>query len=63
MSVVSWANVDGFQKFKIMMVCLDVMMGNDEKTHYFLLDFEKLVSYHLSMNRNFLLFGGKCRVV
>ena len=64
-SAVSWANVDGFKKFKIMVVCFDLMMENDEKQHYFLLvfyDFEKLASYHLWMNRNFLLFGGKCRV-
>ena len=31
MSAVSWANVDGFPKFKIMMVHLDPMMENDEK--------------------------------
>ena len=65
MSAVSWANVDGFKKFKIMVVRLDLLMENDEKQHRILLvfyDFEKLASYHLSMNRNFLLFGGKCRV-
>ena len=47
------------------MVRLDLMMENDEKWHQFLLvfyDFEKLASYHLSMNQNFLLFSDKCRV-
>ena len=53
MSAVSWANVDGFKKFKIMVVRLDLTMEIDEKRHKFLLvfyDFEKLASYHLSMN-------------
>ena len=53
------------KKFKIMVVRFDLMMENDEKRHFFLLvfyGFEKLASYHLSMNRNFLLFGGKCRI-
>ena len=48
-----------------MVVRLDLMMENNEKLHYFLLvfyDFEKLASYHLSMNQNFVLFGCKCRV-
>ena len=57
--------MDGFQKFKVMMFCLDLTMENDEKRHYVLLvfyDFEKLASYLLSMNRNFLLFAGKCSV-
>ena len=47
MSAVSWANVDGFKKFKIMVVRLDLMMENDEKQHYFLLvfyDLEKVAS-------------------
>ena len=58
-SAVSWASVDGFKKFQIMVV------ENDEKKQYFLpvfYDFEKLASYHLSMNQNFLLFSDKCRV-
>ena len=46
------ANVDGFQKFKIMVVRLDLTMEKDEK----------LASYLLSMNQNFLLFPGKCSV-
>ena len=53
MSAVSWANVDGFQKFKIMVVRLDLKMENDEKQHKFLLvfyDFEKLTNYNLLMN-------------
>ena len=43
---------------------LDLTMENDEKQHYFLLVFYDLkkTSYHLSMNQNFLLFAGKCRV-
>ena len=48
-----------------MVFCLDFMMENDENQHKSLLvfyDFEKLASYHLSMNQNFLLLGGKCRV-
>ena len=64
MSAVSWVKDDGFQKFKIMTFGLDRMMENDEKQNYFLLvlyDFEKLARYLLSMNRNFLLFAGKCR--
>ena len=32
-SAESWANVDGFKKFKLMVVCLDLMMENDEKQH------------------------------
>ena len=32
-SAVSWANDDGFQKFKIMVVCLDLTMENNEKRH------------------------------
>ena len=36
-SAVSKANVDGFQKFKIMVVRFDLKMENDEKQHYFLL--------------------------
>ena len=32
-SAVSRANVDGFKKFKIMVVRFDVMMENDEKRH------------------------------
>ena len=34
-----------------MLVCLNLMMENGEKQHYFLLvlyDFEKLASYHLN---------------
>ena len=31
MSAISWANVDGFKKFQIMVVCLDLMMENNEK--------------------------------
>ena len=61
----SWANVDGFKKFKIMVVRLDLMIENDEKQHQFLLifyDFEKIASYLLSKNLNFLLIVGKCRV-
>ena len=53
MSAVTWANVDGFQKFKSMVVCLDLTMENDGKGHSFLLvlsDFEKL-----KMNQKFLL--------
>ena len=64
-SAVSWANADGFKKFKILVVRLDLTMENDEKRHYFLLvfyDFEKLASYLLLMNLNFLLFTGKCMV-
>ena len=39
-SVVSWAKVDGFQKLKIMLVCLDLTMQmeameNDEKCHIY----------------------------
>ena len=34
MSAVSWGNVDGFQKFKIMVVLLDITMEKDEKQHY-----------------------------
>ena len=47
-SAVSWAKVDRFQKFKIMVVCFDLIMENNEKQHYFLLVFyyfEKLASY------------------
>ena len=33
MSAVSWANVEGFQKFKIMVVGFDLTMENDEKKH------------------------------
>ena len=33
LSAVSCANVDGFKKIKIMVVCLDLMMENDEKQH------------------------------
>ena len=29
----SWANVDVFQKFKIIVVCLDLTMEKDEKQH------------------------------
>ena len=64
-SAVSWAKNYGFERFEIMVVRLDLVMENDEKQHYFLLvfyDFEKLASYLLSMNRNFLLFAGKCKV-
>ena len=32
-SAVSWANVDGFYKFKILVVCLDLTTENDEKLH------------------------------
>ena len=32
-SAVSWANVDGLKKFKIMVVRFDLMMENDEKRH------------------------------
>ena len=32
-SAVSWANVDGFKKFKIMVVRFDIMMKNGEKRH------------------------------
>ena len=35
MSAVSWANVDGFKKFKILVVHLDLMKENDEKTLIF----------------------------
>ena len=48
------------KKLKIMVFCLDLTIENDEKQHYFLLDFYdfvKLASYHLWMNRNFLLFS------
>ena len=64
-SAVSWAKKDGFEKFKIMVVCLDLTMENDEKQNYLLLifyEFEKLANYLLSMNLDFLLFAGKCRV-
>ena len=47
---VLWANVDGFKKFKIMVVPLDLTMENNEKQHSFLFvfyDFEELASYHL----------------
>ena len=30
-SAVSWAKNDGFKKFKIIVVCLDLTMENDEK--------------------------------
>ena len=64
-SAVLWVNVDGFQKFKIMMVRFDLLMENYEKRHQFLLvlyDFEKLISLLLLMIQNFLVFAGKCRV-
>ena len=32
-SAVSWAKVDKFEKFKIMLVCLDLTMENDEKQY------------------------------
>ena len=63
-SAVSWAKNDGFKKFKILVVCFDLMIENNEKQYNFLLvfyDFEKLASYLSSMNLNFLLFAGKCR--
>ena len=44
-SAVLWANIDGFQKLKIIAFHLDLIMENDEKRHSFLLvfyDFEKL---------------------
>ena len=49
-----------------MVVLLDLGMENNEKQHWLLLvfyDFEKLASYHLLMNWNFLLFAGKCTLV
>ena len=32
-SAVLWANVDGFKKFKILVVRLNLTMENDEKRH------------------------------
>ena len=46
-SAESWANFDGFKKFKIMVVRLYLMMENNEKRNSILLafyDFEKLAS-------------------
>ena len=47
-SAVSWAKVDGFKRFEIMVVCLDLMMENDEKQYEF-----SIVFYD---------FSGNCRV-
>ena len=60
-SAFSLAKNDGFKKFKIMVICLDLTIENDEKGLVFY-DFEKLASYLLSMNQNFLLFDGKYTV-
>ena len=47
MSAVFWVKVEGFKKFKIIVVHLDLMMEKDEERYYFSLvfyDFEKLAS-------------------
>ena len=61
MSGVSYVKIDGFEKIKIMVVRFYPGMKNDDKRHQFSLvfyDFEKLTSYFLLMNWNYLLFGG-----
>ena len=32
-SAVSWSKIDGFEKFKIMVVCLDLRREKNEKQH------------------------------
>ena len=61
MSADSWVKFDGFEKFKIMVVRLDIMMEKNEKQYQFSIvfyDFEKLTSYLYYMNQNFVLSQG-----
>ena len=47
-SAVLWANVDGFQKFKIMVVCFNLTMENNVKKtliFFFFYDFEKKIFF------------------
>ena len=55
MSAVSWVKIDGFEKFKIMVVRLDLMKEKNEKRYQFLLVY---YGFENSMNQNFFLFSG-----
>ena len=65
MSAVSWVKIDGFEKFKIILVRFDLTKEKIFKRYQFLFvfyDFEKLLNQLLLTNQNFLLFSCNCRV-